>query len=122
MSQSALPYVLPDCTVVAADFNSLLNSALQNPIDETETGGTPPVGTVGSMGGCNGTHTWVWTDTSQYGVTFTEDCSGWTATTTDTFVGVGAADLTTLDWTAACSASNNSGICRATAALYCFQQ
>ncbi len=114
-TQSTVPYVLVDGTVVANDWADLVDGTLAHAIDKTELGGAPPVGNTSCAGGGYAT---VWSATSQSGTLASASltCSNWTATTGGAYWGV--ATQTNSFWSAWCT----GGICSWVSPLYCFQQ
>jgi len=107
-------YVLRDhTTVVANGWTDLTDGTLDHAIDQTESGGVPPDGTITAL--CSpGT---AWTGTNPDGSFPTSgDCAGWTSTASTGVAGVSS--YANVYWTNGCS----GGICGRTAPLYCFEQ
>jgi len=107
-------YVLRDhTTVVANGWTDLTDGTLDHAINQTESGGVPPDGTITAL--CSpGT---AWTGTQPDG-TFpaSGDCAGWTSTASTGVAGVSS--YANVYWTNGCS----GGICGRTAPLYCLEQ
>lgn len=110
-TRASVPYVRVDGVVVANDWTDLTDLTLAAPIDVTELGTAPPVGTA-----CDGvgawTNTWVngtfWADFSS--------CDDWTNVNASSGFS-GKIDATNWWWSLDCQ-----GGCTGTAALYCFEQ
>jgi hypothetical protein len=126
MTHPNVPYVLVDKTVVAGSWFGLTSgNALQNPINLTEKGQAPPVGTYGC-----GNNPSVWTNTdslgkAKYGATDGGfgggDCLDWTSNqATNTHAGSFPYKQSPW-WTDNCQL-NGAGVCAKTANLYCLQQ
>ena len=114
-TQSDMPYVLVNGTVVANSWADLTDGTLASAINLTETGGQPPVGNTSCAGG--GFQT-VWTATLQAGqsVNANNTCSGWTSTGGGSYWG--RADSSNSFWTGWCSGNS----CAWLSPIYCFQQ
>jgi hypothetical protein len=117
-SRSSAPYILPVGTVVANDWEDLVDGSIQNPIEQDAFGNT--------------VRRFVWTGTNTdgsyaSGFFFTADpnCEGWSSSVdtapNDFTSGAGLIGRTTFDdpddWTADTVSS-----CRSSNSLYCFQQ
>jgi len=114
LSYSAVPYRLAEGTLVAADWDDLVDGELTHPIDMTELS-TPPLGTY---------H--VWTGTNTDGTTFaplfppSSLCENWTVQWWETLIG--DASKQDEDWTAFYRAVGDENMCGHQYRLYCFQQ
>jgi hypothetical protein len=120
LTHGSVPYKLVDGSLVANDWSTLVSGTLLHAIDKTESNGAPPTGTVGTAGGCAGSDPLAWTNTNDVGTHLGPSCNDWTSTAGNVSY-VGAADMTSGSWTWDCTAVG-SGVCAATAALYCVQQ
>jgi hypothetical protein len=123
LTHASVPYVLVDGTVVAQNWNALISGGdLLHAIDETESGGPPPVGTFQ----CGGSDPLVWTYTDPSGNPLGggSDCSDWKSSTVAAAF-TGAADIASWpNWTQDCQSGPglSASTCADTAALYCVQQ
>jgi cysteine-rich repeat protein len=115
MTQSAVPYVLPNGTKIANNWADLIDGNLIAGINLTETNGAPPIGNTSCAGGGFPT---VWTDTNTNGTLVAQgsSCSNWSSTNGGSYWG--QANQTTGIWTAWCS----GGLCSWQSPIYCFQQ
>jgi len=106
-TKSAYPYVLPDRTIVATDWNDLTDGTILNVIEIDEYGSTIP-----------GAKT-VWTFTNQDGTAQAtgNNCSDWTNTSGAQTGGTGRADFTDNRWT-----DSGSATCSSPWRLFCFEQ
>jgi hypothetical protein len=116
MNHSTKRYVLPDGTVVAEDYASLLGATLRHAINLTEKLGPPP-DTTGFN--CNMPAPGVWTATAPDGTLASDTCSNWGPNDGGDTTAFGDPSATDTTWTDLCSAG---GGCSATASLYCIQQ
>jgi hypothetical protein len=110
-TRATVPYVRVDGVIVANDWNDLTDLTLAAPIDVTELGTAPPVGTQ-----CFGVG--AWTNTWVNGTFWAEfsSCDDWTNVNAYSgFTGVFTA--TNWYWSLDCQ-----GGCTGTAPLYCFEQ
>jgi hypothetical protein len=109
-------YALVDGTIVADGWIELTSGALRHAIDRTESGGQPPIGTMGCVTGAPA----VRTNTTPAGASGAFDCAGFTKTTNppDGEAPYGNPSATGVGWTAACL----DRACDKTAALYCVEQ
>lgn len=102
-ARSTIPYVLPDGTPVANNWDGLAYADLLHPIDQDENGNAAPP--------------YAWTAVHRDGVFVGSgsECNGWTST--ENFGHIGETSLTALEW-------SNVGptACSGSYALYCFQQ
>jgi cysteine-rich repeat protein len=115
MTQSTVPYVLPDGTKIADNWADLVDGTLDAALNRTEIGGPVPIGTVPCEGG-NFKTVWTGTSTSGGPVNVNQMCSNWTS-----LVGwghTGRAPDVNFSWTAWCAGD----FCDAKSPLYCFQQ
>jgi hypothetical protein len=121
LAHSSVPYVLVDGTVVAQNWAQLVSGGrLLHAIDETESGGPPPIGTYQ----CGGSDPTVWTYTDPSGAPLGGglDCSDWTSSVVAAaFTGTALAADSPF-WTEYCQSPTGPGTCADTAALYCMQQ
>jgi hypothetical protein len=108
------PYVLPDGTVVASNWSQLVSGTLAHAIDETETKGAPPQGSIGSGE--------VWTNTTPSGLKYGTQCGDWTQLN-GSVVNFHFGDATASDggWTLDSHGIYLGMLCGGTAALYCVQ-
>jgi hypothetical protein len=114
-SQSTVPYILVDGTVVAANWAQLTSGNLQHPINLTEKGTAAPIGNTACNGG--GFRT-VMTNTLTDGTSLGgQNCNNWTSNAVNG-AAWGLADSTGPNWTVWCS----GGTCAWVSPLYCFQQ
>ncbi|MBA2542299.1 MAG: hypothetical protein H0V17_21840 [Deltaproteobacteria bacterium] len=109
------PYHLVNDTVIALDFNDLIDGAIEHPIDLTENGTSAPASTA-----CGDRA--VWTDTSGLGVQSVSNshCNDWTSGDTKIFGAAGNSAAMDMRWTEdqAC----NSIPCNVQSPIYCIQQ
>lgn len=111
-------YVLPTGAVVADNWTALTSGTLLNAINQTESGGFPPVSTGPTP--CGGKL--VWTNTAPNGdVSGTNDCWDWTSESDagEGAAGLGVSGSTSSQWTHWCTGSTP---CSNRALLYCFEQ
>jgi hypothetical protein len=112
------PYLLVNGAIVANNWTDLTSGTLRQPIDLTELGGPPPLGTVGCVNPA------VWSGTQNNGVLPQErgDCDDWSSTTSETAV-FGSVFSTTM-WSDACTliSGTPAKACGGSSALYCFEQ
>lgn len=107
-TRATAPYVLPDGSVIAQDWNALTDGSLDHALNVTETGLTLS------------TETYVWTDTRVNGSldSSTSHCNQWSQDTNAFEGNVGRTSATTGSWTrdgpAQCGYAKRR--------LYCFQQ
>ena len=110
-------YILPDGQVVANGWDGLTTATLQHAINQTETKGAPPVGTVKCAGGAPVP---VWTGATNSGIAVPNgSCSNWASTSTTPGAAFGNANATNFAWSGTCQIVT---LCPKTAALYCLQQ
>jgi hypothetical protein len=108
------PYVLPGGAQVASNWTQLVSGSVSHAIDQTESKGAAPKGSMG-----NGL---VWTNTNSNGTKYISLCSDWTSTS-----GVvnnwhfGNAAKSTASWTLDTQSLFAGSMCSQTAALYCIQ-
>lgn len=113
-SHSITPYVLNDAidgagaTIVANDWNDLVDGSLQNPISIDEYGGSVGNTLVWSNVTTEGTYEPSWSD---------YNCAGWIGSSNVFYGGLGRATLTDTGWTQA-----SIFTCEVPYPLYCFQQ
>jgi hypothetical protein len=118
-TQSSVPYVLVDGTMVATDWAQLTTGPLLHAIDMSELGGAPGHDNSGNACALPAGATIVWTSTKHDGTAVPgTDCSGWTSAVLNAPSQWGRDDATTNDWATWCS----SGSCSWSAPLYCFEQ
>ena len=111
LTQSPIPYVLRDGSVIAEDWADLTDGTLLHPIDRTETGEQ-----LLAEPGCN-PETAVWTATKANGGSVGTDfqCLGWSFPLGNGRVGDTAAVGST--WTSNCNIN-----CQTALRFYCFEQ
>jgi hypothetical protein len=99
--------VMVNGLVLAADWDSLLAGALDNPLEVTETSETY--------------HGKVWTGTKADGTAAdSEHCADWTTNSVTKTAYYGYSDEPTFEWTLA-DQPDNPGACPAPFAIYCFE-
>jgi len=110
------PYVLVDGTKVASNWSGLTSGTLLHAIDETESGGAAPAGTIQAGA--------VWTNTNTDGTKYSStDCVDWTSPSgTVSSFHFGNASSSAGAWTLDTSSSRTGNFCSDTAALYCISQ
>ena len=125
LTHSTGPYVLANGKQVASNWAGLTSGTLLNPIDVTETGGTPPDSPIM----CSNTPLpAAWTATAANGTLATTQgatCMDWTTSGQSTGAILGVANQTGANWTDGCgneSSVGTSPICGSTASLYCIEQ
>jgi hypothetical protein len=107
LSHATVPYRLVDGTLVANDWNDLIDGTLAHAIDLHETGARATPATPD-----------VWTGTTRTGRTTSSDCSGWGSASAQLAGGVGLLTSTSTTWTAISSDSCDRGDVH----LYCLEQ
>lgn len=113
-TRSLVPYQQIDETVIASDWEDLVDGTLLAGIFLTELGGPPQKGATTS---CMLDGAFVWSNTKETGDAWpdADHCGGWSSTIGKGFTGwAGQSDSS---WTMACSAD-----CIDQAALYCVEQ
>jgi hypothetical protein len=122
-AMSTIPYALVDGTVVANDWADLLDGELSSPINQTECGDPPPVGSHSGPCGSGSIIHPVMTATFRWGTpAITGNCANWTLEGEERGTAhLGDADALDPEWTYTCVRSG-PGMCDFTAPLYCFEQ
>ena len=118
-------YGMVDLTVIAENYNDLIDGQLMSAISLDEYG-EPVDGNYESIECGGGFVPAVWTNTLITGepAPLEVDCSGWTTdgpVNADAFVLVGIATKSDLDWTEWCG-TIETGACNYSLRLFCFQQ
>ncbi|MBU1104057.1 MAG: hypothetical protein KJ600_05875, partial [Nanoarchaeota archaeon] len=103
LHHSSVPYVLVDGTVVADNWNDLIDGTIQHGINMLPTGQTLPFST------------YAWTGTNFDGSSANDNCNDWT--TQDASVLRGISTATDSSWT-----SGQFSTCGQDGRLYCFEQ
>jgi cysteine-rich repeat protein len=109
-------YVRTDGTMIAADWDDLVDGMIDAPISLTEAEGAPPTGNTTCNGGGEST---AWTNVNANGTTNTAHCDGWT-NAGGSGARWGYTTETSADWTDACSGVGP--VCASVSPIYCFQQ
>jgi hypothetical protein len=110
-------YVLPDGQVVANGWTGLTSGSLLHAINQTESKGAAPVGTVKCV---SSGPVPVWTGATYSGIAVQNgSCSNWASTSTGPGAAFGNASATSFAWSGTCQIVT---LCPNTAALYCVQQ
>jgi hypothetical protein len=113
-TKSTLPYVKLDNTIVALDWEDLVDGTLVSPIDLTEYGASPTL----EMN-CNDGE--VWTNTNPDGTARGfEACQNWTLADPKGIAEIGRLTEKTSEWTA--TATCGSLTCATALPIYCFEQ
>jgi len=120
-TQSQVPYVLVDGTLIANNWTDLVDGALAAPINRTELGQPPPIGNTI----CAPMAATVWSNVLSDGSIFDPapgqydySCQGWTVAGDMNMANWGLATDTSGSWSAWC----NGGMCSWLSPLYCFEQ
>lgn len=108
--RSTGPYVLPDGTLVARDWDDLVDGSLSVPIDTTAAGDS----IFDSVTNPDG---YTWTGTEADGTAAIATCSGWSSASSGLLGASGASDRTTPVWSHEIDDS-----CNAAYSLVCVQQ
>jgi len=104
VTDTGLPYILFDTTLISDDLAGLIDGAIDNPIDLDAFAGL--------------TATAVWTGTATDGMGTVTHCGNWTDDTGGLSGTIGSSTRSTANWTI-----NGSASCNASAFhLYCFQR
>jgi len=123
MTHRALPYTLVDGTLVANDWVDLTSGTLRHAIDETETGGVPPVSSVCASVEA-GAHVWTDTQIDAAAIPPLNSCAEWTVAASPSNGGGGPARIGTVNatdpnWTNSCISYCDP---QWNAGLYCMEQ
>ena len=115
LTQSTVPYVLPNGTKVANNWADLTDGTLLAAINVTELGGPAPIGNTLCLGGGQRA---VWSNTTISGLQASPlwSCSNWTSSAGSSHWGLATSVGTS--WTNWC----NGPMCSYTAPIYCVQQ
>ncbi len=103
--RSSVPYLTPDGTMIALDYDDLTSGVLENAIAVNESGEQVT------------TDLDVWTGTAIDGSGTGDDCSDWIDGGIDKIGGIGSASSTTSTWT-----DDGTLTCDQQLRLYCFEQ
>lgn len=121
---ASIPYARVDLTVIASNWDDLIDGELAAPISLDEFGDPTPIGTMTCDGTATATSIWTGTEPDGSAFPFTiEYCDDWTSSdgTENGHWGVGS--LTNVGWSSACVGGGQASPgCAAFASLYCFQQ
>ena len=116
-AKATIPYCLVDGTLIANDYNDLVDGSLATGINKTELNGPVPVNNICAQ------PTMVWSNTMTNGALSATagSCGNW-ADNTNTSANWGNPQLATGSWTSACSGGGSFCSASFSGPLYCFQQ